>query len=155
MDLSSVLRSENAEKLGGLVMLSITIDRTKGNKPIKFDWEATPEEFERLFNHVEKLAESAGHEPRDAAAQAIGMAARRGERSKEAERRGQRIWIVYAVLRYAQENIVLDSMVDMAGVITGPATIFDLAAHQHVKAEMRIRNNKIEMNVSGRSPLDS
>jgi hypothetical protein len=46
-------------------------------------------------------------------------------------------------------------MVDHAGVITGPLTVFDLAEHQHIKATMRVGDERIEMGVTGASLLDS
>jgi hypothetical protein len=33
--------------------------------------------------------------------------------------------------------------------------MFDLAAHQHIKATIRVRDNMITMELAGRSPLDS
>ena len=62
-------------------MLTIIVDRAKG-KPVKFDWEATSEEFKRLWANMEELAESQGYNPRDVANQAIHMVATKGERSK-------------------------------------------------------------------------
>lgn len=62
---------------------------------------------------------------------------------------------MYAVLRYAADNIDLANMVEQFGVITGAPTIFDLAEHQHIKATMRLRGNSIEMSVTGISSLDS
>jgi hypothetical protein len=60
------------------------------------------------------------------------------------------------VLRYAADNIDLAKMVDLAGVIMGPPTVFDLAERQHIKATMRLRGkDAIEMAVTGASPLDS
>ena len=111
-------------------MLSITIDSANG-VPIKFDWEATSEEFQRLCNRLEEMAADNGHSPADFAGKAIYMMATDGEPNNHLERRGQRMWIVYAVLRYAADNIDLAKMVDLAGVIMGPPTVFDLAEHQH------------------------
>ena len=135
-------------------MLSITIDSANG-VPIKFDWEATSEEFQRLCNRLEEMAADEGLDPTDFAHTAIHMTATRGELNDEAQCRGQRVWIVYAVLRYVADNVDLSEMVDHAGVITGPLTVFDLAEHQHIKATMRVGDNRIDMDVTGGSPLDS
>ena len=135
-------------------MLSITIDSANG-VPIKFDWEATSEEFQRLCNRLEEMAADEGLDPTDFAHTAIHMTATRGELNDEAQRRGQRVWIVYAVLRYVADNVDLSEMVDHAGVITGPLTVFDLAEHQHIKATMRVGDERIEMGVTGASLLDS
>jgi hypothetical protein len=135
-------------------MLSITIDSAKG-VPIKFDWEATAEEFEDLWNAMEEGAESQGHDARNIALAAIHMTATKGEVKDKVQRRGQRVWIVYAVLRYLADNIDLSKMVDHAGVITEPLTVFDLAEHQHIKATMRVGDNRIDMDVTGDSQLDS
>jgi hypothetical protein len=135
-------------------MLSIAIDSAKG-VPIKFDWEATSEEFQCLCNRLEEMAADEGLDPTDFAHTAIHMTATRGELNDEAQRRGQRVWIVYAVLRYVADNVDLSEMVDHAGVITGPLTVFDLAEHQHIKATMRVGDKRIEMAVTGAPLLDS
>ena len=62
---------------------------------------------------------------------------------------------MYAVLRYVADNVDLSEMVDHAGVITGPLTVFDLAEHQHIKATMRVGDERIEMAVTGAPLLDS
>jgi hypothetical protein len=95
-----------------------------------------------------------GLDPTDFAHSAIHMTATRGELNDEAQRRGQLVWIVYAVLRYVDDNVDLSEMVDHAGVITGPLTVFDLAERQHIKATMR-GDKRIEMAVTGASLLDS
>jgi len=137
-------------------MLSITVDSTKGAVPIQFEWKATSEEFQLLYDHLEEMAADKGHSPADFAGKAIYMMATDGEPYNHLERRGQRMWIVYAVLRYAADNIDLGKMVDLAGVITGTPTVFDLAEHQHIKATMRLRGkDAIEMAVTGASALDS
>jgi hypothetical protein len=135
-------------------MLTITIDSTKG-VPIKFDWEATAEEFEDLWNDMEGAAESQGCDARNIGLAAIHMTATKGEVKDKVQRRGQRGWIVYAVLRYVADKIDLSKMVDHAGVITEPLTVFNLAEHQHIKATMRVGDNRIDMDVTGGSPLDS
>lgn len=128
-------------------MLTITIESAKGVL-VKFDWEATSEEFERLYNAMEQMAESQGHNPSDVANQVIRMVATKGELiDDEVQRRGQGTWIVYAVLRYASEKIDQPQIIDQAGVIKGTPTIFDLAEHQHIKATMRLGDKRIEMNV--------
>jgi hypothetical protein len=136
-------------------MISIIVERTNGN-PIKFDGEGTPEEFKRLCNGLEEIATNEGYDPKAIAGKAIHMIATQGEPPKiETVRRGQQAWAVYAVIRYAEENVDLANMVAQAGVITGPPTIFDLASHQHIEAEMRILDNKIQVKLNGSSPLDS
>jgi hypothetical protein len=69
--------------------------------------------------------------------------------------RGHAIWIVYAVLRHAVDNIDLTDLIDHAGVLAGPPTIFDLAEHQHIKAEISVDNNRATIKLTGSSPLDS
>jgi hypothetical protein len=82
-------------------------------------------------------------DPTDFAHSAIHMTATRGELNDEAQRRGQRVWIVYSVLRYVADNVDPSNMVDHAGVITGPLTVFDLAEHQHIKATMWVGDKRI------------
>jgi hypothetical protein len=135
-------------------MITITIDRAKG-KPIQFSWDATAEEFRHLYNHFEELTANEGRDPQEIANAVIHMLATKGELKDPVQRRGQRTWTVYAVLRYAQDNIDLSNMVDQAGVLTGPPTIFDLAEHQHIKTKMRVGDGTIQMELSGSSPLDS
>ena len=135
-------------------MLSITIERAKGS-PIKFNWRATAEEVERLWNEMEKMAETKGHDPGDLANQVIYITATKGVAKDKVQQRGQMNWIVYAVLRYVADNVDLSEMVDHAGVITGPLTVFDLAEHQHIKATMRVGGERIEMAVTGAPLLDS
>jgi hypothetical protein len=66
------------------------------------------------------------------------------------------VWIVYAVLRCAADNIDLTEFIDYAGALAGPPTIFDLAEHQRIKAEISIDNNRAyTINLTGSSPLDS
>jgi hypothetical protein len=65
------------------------------------------------------------------------------------------MWMVYAVLRHTAENVDVARKVDVAGVMAGPPTMFDLAAHQHIKAKIRVRDKTITMEPAGHSPLDS
>jgi len=39
--------------------------------------------------------------------------------------------------------------------LSGPPTVFDLAAHQNVKAKIKVVGNEISMELAGSSPLDS
>ena len=128
-------------------MLTISVG---GDKGTKFVWDGTPEEFRNLWNDVEETAASEGHDPRNVANGVIHATAIRGRLNDAVQRRGQAQFIVYAVLRYAADNIDLCKMVDQAGVITGPLTIFDLAAHQHVTAKIQVRDNKITIELAGR-----
>jgi hypothetical protein len=121
----------------------------------QFDWDATAEEFHDLCDRMEELAAEEGHDPRDIAAVAIHTTAVNGADNDPVKQRGQAMWIVYAVLHHTAENIDVAKMVDHAGVIAGPPTMFDLAAHQHIKATIRVRDNMITMELAGRSPLDS
>jgi len=135
-------------------MLSITIERAKGS-PIKFNWRATAEEAERLWNEMEKMAETKGHDPGDLANQVIYITATKGVAKDKVQQRGQMNWIVYAVLRHASERIDMSKMIDQAGVIKGTPTVFDLAEHQHIKAAMRLDDKGIVMSITGASLLDS
>jgi hypothetical protein len=137
-------------------VLTITIDNAKGKgNPTRFDWEASPEEFKRLCDDVEVLAADEGREPIDVAMAAIHMIATKGQHKGEVQQRGPRVWVVYAVLRCAADKVELANMVDMAGVISGAPTVFDLAAHQHVTAKIRVRDDAITMELAGQPPLDS
>jgi hypothetical protein len=79
-----------------------------------------------------------------------------GEPKSENERRGLKVWVVYAVLRNAVNHIDLASMVDHAGVIAAPPTIFDLAEHQDITAKVKVfKSGRIQMQITGRSALDS
>jgi site-specific DNA recombinase len=75
----------------------------------------------------------------------------------EIAERGYRMWVVYAVLRSAADRIDLTGLVEHAGVLEGPPTIFDLAEHQQIKAEISVdtKNKQLTMKLAGRSPLDS
>jgi hypothetical protein len=75
----------------------------------------------------------------------------------EIAERGYRMWVVYAVLRSAADRIDLTGLVEHAGVLEGPPTIFDLAEHQQIKAEISVdtKNKQFTMELAGRSPLDS
>jgi hypothetical protein len=134
-------------------MLTIAIDTAKGIH--QFDWDATAEEFHHLCDRMEQLAAEEGYDPRDIAAAAIRTTAVNGADNDPVKQRGQAMWIVYAVLRHTAENVDPPKMVDHAGVIAGPPTMFDLASHQHIKAKIRVDNNAISMELAGRSPLDS
>jgi hypothetical protein len=63
------------------------------------------------------------------------------------------MWMVYAVLRHTAENVDVARMVDVAGVMAGPPTMFDLAAHQHIKAKIRVRDKTITMELAGHRHL--
>jgi hypothetical protein len=132
-------------------MLTITIEPGVH----KFDWDATAEEFKGLCDKMEQLAADQGHDPMQVANATIHMTATKGLSKDATQQRGQVSWIVYGVLRYAADNVDLANMVDHAGVISGPKTVFDLAAHQNVKAKITVHGNEITMELAGSSPLDS
>jgi hypothetical protein len=134
-------------------MLTIAIDTAKGSH--EFNWDATAEEFQRLCDWMEELAAEEGHDPRDIAAAAIHATAAKGADDDPVRQRGEAMWMVYAVLRHTAANVDVAKMVDQAGVIAGPPTMFDLAAHQHIKAKIQVRDNTITMELAGHSPLDS
>jgi hypothetical protein len=134
-------------------VLTIAIDTAKGIH--EFNWDATAEEFHNLCERLEELAAQEGHDPRDIAAAAIRTTAVNGADNDPVKQRGQAMWMVYAVLRHTAENIDVARMVDQAGVIAGPLTMFDLAEHQHIKAKIRVHDNTITMELDGHSPLDS
>jgi hypothetical protein len=46
-------------------------------------------------------------------------------------------------------------MVDQAGVLTGAPTIFDLAEHQHITANIVVDESGCTMKLTGRPQLDS
>jgi hypothetical protein len=135
------------------IVLTIAIDTAKGVH--QFDWNATAEEFQRLCERVEGLAADEGRDPRDVAAAMIHTTATKGVDNDPIKQRGQATWIVYAVLRHTAANIDVARMVDHAGAIAGPPTMFDLAAHQHIKAKIRVHDKEISMELAGHSPLDS
>jgi len=128
-------------------MLTIAIDTAKGIH--EFNWDATAEEFHRLCDRMEELAAEERHDPRDVAAAAIHTTVANGVDDDPVEQRGQAMWMVYAVLRHTAENVDVARMVDVAGVIAGPPTMFDLAAHQHIKAKIQMRGDKIAIEVAG------
>ena len=134
-------------------MLTITIDTVKGDNQI--NWDGTPEEFRNLWDGMEELAAIEGHDPRNVANTAIHAMATRGKPNDAVQQRGLERFIVYAVLCHVADNVDISKMVDYAGVITGPPTVFDLAAHQHITAKIRVHDNKITIDLAGRSPLDS
>jgi hypothetical protein len=134
-------------------MLTIAIDTAKGSH--EFNWDGTAEEFQRLCDWMEQLAAEDGHDPRDIAAAAIHTTAVNGADDDPVRQRGQAMWMVYAVLRHTAENVDVARMVDVASVMAGPPTMFDLAAHQHIKAKIRVRDKMITMELAGHSPLDS
>jgi hypothetical protein len=134
-------------------MLTIAIDTAKGIH--QFNWDATSEEFHRLCDTMEELAAEEGQDPRDLANAMIHTTVANGVDDDLVKQRGQAMWMVYAVLRRTAENVDVARMVDVAGVIAGPPTMFDLAAHRHIKAKIQMRGEKIAIEVAGHSPLDS
>ena len=128
-------------------MITIAIDTAKGSH--EFNWDATAEEFQRLCDWMEQLAAEEGHDPRNIAATAIHTTAVNGADDDPVRQRGQAMWMVYAVLRHTAENVDVARMVDVAGVMAGPPTMFDLAAHQHIKAKIQMRGDKIAIEVAG------
>jgi hypothetical protein len=86
-------------------------------------------EARSLWDRCEEMATEQGHEAHEIASGVIQQFYKEGEPKSENERRGLKVWVVYAVLRNAVNHIDLASMVDHAGVIP---TIFDLAEHQGV-----------------------
>jgi hypothetical protein len=130
-------------------MLAITV-KAKGRDPHKFEWNGSSEEFHKLWDDMERLADGSGQDPIEAANAIILAATHENEIA-----RGHAVWIVYAVLRHAADNIDLTGFIDHAGVLAGPPTIFDLAEHQHIKAEISIDNNHATIKLTGSSPLDS
>jgi hypothetical protein len=134
-------------------VLTVTIETAKGVH--KFDCDATSEEFQGLWDRMEEMAEDEGHDPRQVANAAIHMTATKGPSKDATQRRGQLNWIVYAVLCYVADNVDLANMVGQAGVLSGPPTIFDLAAHQNVKAKIKVEGNEIKRELAGSAQLDS
>jgi hypothetical protein len=134
-------------------MLTIAIDTAKGVH--EFNWDATAEEFYRLCDTMEELAAEEDQDPRNLANAMIHTTVANGVDDDPVKQRGQAMWMVYAVLRHTAENVDVTRMVDVAGVIAGPPTMFDLAAHQHIKAKIQTRGEKIAIEVAGHSPLDS
>ena len=134
-------------------MLAITV-KSEDRDPYKFEWDASAEEGRNLWDEIERQADSAGHDPLEIATAAIVQA--RPPKDEIAER-GYRMWLVYAVLRSATDRIDLTDFIDHAGVLEGPPTIFDLAEHQQIKAEISVdtKNKQFTMELAGRSPLDS
>lgn len=131
-------------------MLAITV-KANGHDPYKFEWNGSSEEFHKLWDDMETLADSGGHDPIEVANAAILQVATH----KNEIARGHAIWIVYAVLRHAVDNIDLTDLIDHAGVLAGPPTIFDLAEYQHIKAEISVDSNRATIKLTGSSPLDS
>jgi hypothetical protein len=135
-------------------VLTISIDTAK--EAYQFDWYATSEEFHRLYDDVEEAAANEGLDPMDIATVAIHLIATKGMPSDAVRQRDQANSIIYAVLRFAADNLDLSKMVDHAGVIVGTPTIFDLAEHQHMTAKIRVGSkNAFLIELAGRSRLDS
>jgi len=135
-------------------MLTITV-KTKGRAPYEFEWDGSLEEFHQLWDEMESLADRSGLDPLDVASAAIRTTATERQRKNATEARGQAAWIVYAVLRHAADNVDFASMIDRAGVLAAPPTVFDLAAHQHIKAEIVVDNKSATISLTGSSLLDS
>jgi hypothetical protein len=106
--------------------------------------------FTNYWDEVEGLADSGGLDPVEAAYAIIVAATHENEISRR-----HAIWIVYAVLRHAADNIDLTGFIDHAGVFAGPPTIFDLAEHQHIKAEIIVDNKQTRNNKANRKALRS
>lgn len=118
------------------------------HKREKFDWEGSAEEFKRLWDHCETSARHNEVKPQQMADQVILAVADEGWLPDEEQARGQAVWIVYAVLRLIRQTVPIAGM-------TEPPTVFDIAAHQQVKANI-ISNgyDKYTVNLSGRPPVD-
>ena len=103
-------------------MLVIDI-KTKGESYYQFTWRGNAEESRSLYEQIEDAAAREGHDAKDMAAQVIAASASIKIKSKVEERR-LLIWVVYAVFRYAMDDIDFAKYDDQ--------TIFDLAEHQRI-----------------------
>jgi hypothetical protein len=69
---------------------------------------------------------------------------------------GLHVWITYAVLRGMASNVETAKMIDHGGALAGPISIFDLAEHQQIEADVQLTGpGRFAIKLRGRSPLDS
>jgi hypothetical protein len=133
-------------------MLEITI-KSESREPYSFEWDASPYEFQQLWDDLEAAAARIGRDPIDVANSTIASIAAEGPSENETEARGQKVWIVYAVLRRATENVDFATLEDYAGMINGEPTVFDLVAHQYFAAEISVESGGATTRLTGRSFL--
>jgi hypothetical protein len=128
-------------------MLTISMTTPKGLET--FDWDASAEEFKRLRDHCETLAANNKIEPQHMAQAVIQSFGSQDYDPVQA--RGQRVWVVYAVLGMLHQAA---PKTDKTGE---PLTIFDIAALQHIEAKIScVKRNKFEVQFTGHAtPLDS
>jgi hypothetical protein len=136
------------------VPINITIKRPGGD--FGFIWECSSDEAQKLWDECETMAAQQGRNAHTVAAAAIQSLYDRGEPKTEVAQRGLQVWITYAVLHAMNNSVDLDKMIDQAGVLEGPISIFDLAEHQTIKADVQmIERGEFKIKLSGQSPLDS
>jgi hypothetical protein len=133
-------------------MLEITI-KSENCEPYSFEWDASPYEFQELWDDLEATGARIGRNPIDVANETIASIAAEGSSKSETEARGQKVWIVYAVLRRAAENVDFDGLEDYAGLINGAPTVFDLFAHQYFTVEISAGSGGATTKLTGRSYL--
>lgn len=130
-------------------MLEITING-EGHGPYNFHWNGSPDDLQKLWNDLEASAATRGHDPIEVANATIATIAAEGPAENESKALGQTFWIIYAVLRGIADKVDLDSLGRK-----GPEMAFEVAAHQHVTANILAVEDGFEISLAGRAQLDS
>jgi hypothetical protein len=92
--------------------INVSIKTRPGRKDYAFTWVATSDEARSLWDRCEEMATEQGHEAHEIASGVIQQFYKQGELKSENERRGLKVWVVYAVLRNAVNHIDPASMVE-------------------------------------------
>ena len=121
-----------------------------------FIWECNSDEAHELWDECETMADQQGVDASGVAGAVIQSLYKDGEPKTEVAQYGLRVWATYAVLHAMNNKVDVGKMIDQAGVLEGPISIFDLAEHQNIKADIKMsERGKLEIKLHGRSPLDS
>jgi hypothetical protein len=117
-----------------------------------FIGKGSSDEAHELWDDCETMADQQGVDASGAAGAVIQILYKDGEPETEVAQYGLRVWATYAVLRAMND---VGKMIDQGGVLEGPISIFDLAEHQNIKADIKMsERGKPEIKLHGRSPLD-
>jgi hypothetical protein len=136
--------------------MSIDVTIKRPGEDFNFIWDGDSDDARALWVRCEDLARDDAHDPRTIAAAAIQEVHDHGEPKSLDAQRGLRVWATYAVLRFAAHEVDLSGLVDHAGVLAGPPTVFDLAEHQEIKAVVSLPEpGHLSIEINGRPSLDS
>lgn len=136
--------------------IDVIIKMRPGVEDFSFGWDSSSDEARNLWEECEAMADEQGRDALAIAGAVIQGLYDHGEPQGEVAQRGLRVWVIYAVLRFAADRVDLADRVDHAGVLAEPPTVFDLAEHQQIKANVQlVKPGRLAVQITGRSMLDS